>query len=64
MRLAVVEGFFADNGSDRIAWENALAWVFLEIALALGVAIAIVWWTLPKKRRDAVPPPDDRGGPA
>ena len=28
-----------------------MGWVFLEIALALGVAVAIVWWTLPKKDR-------------
>jgi hypothetical protein len=24
-------------------------WVFLEIALGLGLFIFIVWWTLPKK---------------
>ena len=29
-----------------------MAWVFLEIALALAVAVLIVWWTLPRKRRD------------
>jgi len=28
-----------------------VGWVFLEIALALAVAVAIVWWTLPKKDR-------------
>ena len=28
-------------------------WVFLEIFLALAVAVAIVWWTIPKKpKRD------------
>ena len=37
-----------------------MGWVFLEIALALGVAILIVWWTVPKKRSD-VPPSDDEG---
>lgn len=26
-----------------------MGWVFFEIALALAVAVAIVWWTLPKK---------------
>lgn len=26
-----------------------MGWVFLEIALALGLAVAIVWWTLPRK---------------
>jgi len=29
-----------------------LAWVFLEILLVLAIAIAIVWWTFPKKPRD------------
>ena len=28
-----------------------MGWVFFEIALALAVAVAIVWWTLPKKDR-------------
>jgi hypothetical protein len=28
-----------------------LFWVFLEIAAALAVAIAIVWWTFPRKKR-------------
>jgi hypothetical protein len=26
-----------------------MGWVFLEIVLVLAIAIAIVWWTLPKK---------------
>lgn len=26
-----------------------MTWVFLEIALALAVAVAIVWWTIPRK---------------
>jgi hypothetical protein len=26
--------------------------VYLEILLALGLAVFIVWWTWPKKRRD------------
>lgn len=26
-----------------------VGWVFLEIAIVIGIAIAIVWWTLPKK---------------
>jgi len=26
-----------------------MGWVFLEIAVALAVAVAIVWWTIPKK---------------
>jgi hypothetical protein len=32
-----------------------MAWVFLEIVVALAVAVAIVWWTLPRK-----PKPPDR----
>ena len=26
-----------------------MIWVFLEIALALAVAVAIVWWTMPRR---------------
>ena len=26
-------------------------WVFLEIMLALAIAVGIVWWTLPRKHR-------------
>jgi len=26
-----------------------MGWVFLEIAVVIAVAFAIVWWTLPKK---------------
>ena len=26
-------------------------WVFLEIVAALAIAVAIVWWTIPKKPR-------------
>ena len=35
-----------------------MAWVFLEVVLALALAIGIVWWTLPKKKR----PGDGEGG--
>ena len=28
-----------------------MGWVMLEIALALAVAVAIVWWTLPRKEK-------------
>jgi hypothetical protein len=37
-----------------------VGWVLFEIVLALAVAVAIVWWTLPKKRRDN-PRADDEG---
>jgi hypothetical protein len=29
-----------------------VGWVFLEIVAALAIAIAIVWWTFPKKPKD------------
>ena len=30
--------------------DNAcMVWVFLEILLVLAIAVAIVWWTIPKK---------------
>ena len=28
-----------------------MGWVFLEILLALAIAVAIVWWTFPKKSK-------------
>ena len=40
-----------------------MGWVLLEIALALGVAVAIVWFTFPKKdrpRADAARKEDER----
>jgi hypothetical protein len=40
----------ADNGPST-AEERSVEWVFLEILAALAVAVAIVWWTLPKKRK-------------
>ncbi len=40
-----------------------VGWVFLEILVALGIAIAIVWWTVPRKRKsdDAARGRDDGG---
>jgi hypothetical protein len=32
--------------------EQGVGWVFFEILLVLAIAIAIVWWTFPKKPRD------------
>ena len=40
-----------------------MAWVFLEIAIALAIAVFIVWWTLPRKRKADAPPPGGTGGP-
>lgn len=43
-----------------------MGWVFLEIALALAIAIGIVWWTFPRsprrEQRDEPPggPEDER----
>ncbi len=37
-----------------------MAWVFGQVLLALGLAVAIVWWTFPKKRK-VKPPPQDVG---
>ena len=31
-----------------------MVWVFLEIVAALAIAIAIVWWTFPKKPKAGV----------
>jgi hypothetical protein len=39
-----------------------LGWVFLEILAALAIAIAIVWWTFPKKEKsEGVDGKDARG---
>jgi hypothetical protein len=32
--------------------ENDVGWVFLEVFLALAIAVGIVWWTFPKKPKD------------
>jgi hypothetical protein len=34
-----------------------MTWVFLEIFAALAIAVAIVWWTFPRKPRQ----PEDEG---
>ena len=36
-----------------------MTWVFLEILLALAIAVVIVWWTIPRKPKGR----DDEGGP-
>ena len=38
-----------------------MGWVLFEIALALAVAVAIVWWTLPKKEKPRAGAADDEG---
>jgi hypothetical protein len=31
-----------------------MAWVMFEVFLAFGLAVFIVWWTLPKKKKRKV----------
>lgn len=41
-----------DNGlACNTGTEAGVGWVFLEIGLALAIAVLIVWWTLPRKPR-------------
>jgi len=40
--------------------ETRLFWVFLEIVAALAIAVAIVWWTFPKKAKGDRDRPGDR----
>jgi hypothetical protein len=45
------------------AARDALGWVLLEVLVALGIAVAIVWWTFPKKPKpdeEKRASPDDR----
>ena len=35
-----------------------MAWVFLQVFLAFGVAVFIVWWTFPKKENESEKPAD------
>jgi hypothetical protein len=41
-----------DNGLTRDCMEKDVGWVFLEVVLALAIAVGIVWWTFPKKPKD------------
>jgi hypothetical protein len=55
-KAAVIE----DNRGRRLRnGEGRVGWVFLEIGIALVLAIAIVWWTLPRKPR----PPEEKDEP-
>jgi hypothetical protein len=40
-----------DNRAARDRLEVTVGWVFLEIGIALALAVAIVWWTLPGKTK-------------
>lgn len=42
-----------------------MTWVLFEVFLAFGLAVFIVWWTLPRKRRRVETKPSDApSGPA
>ena len=43
------------NGRTHDWKEKAVGWVFLEIVIALAIAVAIVWWTFPRKPRGEAP---------
>ena len=36
-------------------------WVFLEVLAALAIAVAIVWWTFPRKKASERDDPPDGG---
>ena len=40
---------------------SRMGWVFLEVAVALVIAIGIVWWTLPRKPRQGPKAGDEAG---
>ncbi len=40
-----------------------MAWVFLQVFLAFGVAIFIVWWTFPKSEKKSEQPPNPPENP-
>ena len=40
-----------------------MAWVFLQVFLAFGVAVFIVWWTFPKKEKPVEPPAKEAAAP-
>ncbi len=35
-----------------------MGWVFLEVAVALLIAVGIVWWTMPRRPKPG-PKPDE-----
>jgi hypothetical protein len=40
-----------------------MAWVFLQVFLAFGVAVFIVWWTFPKRKKGESDDPTDKPPP-
>jgi hypothetical protein len=61
---AIVPAQSAHNGvvGRRRRKEATVGWVLLEVLAALAVAIAIVWWTFPKKTRNEEGAPRDGPG--
>jgi hypothetical protein len=41
--------------------ELPMGWVFLEVLAALAIAVGIVWWTLPRKPKQAAERADSEG---
>lgn len=39
-------------------------WVFFQVVLALAIAVAIVWWTIPKKKDPNPPAKRDDSNPS
>lgn len=37
-----------------------MAWVFAQVFLAFALAVFIVWWTLPKKKKPKSPESGDQ----
>lgn len=37
-----------------------MAWVLFEVLLAFGLAVFIVWWTFPKKKKEKPADPPKR----
>lgn len=40
-----------------------MGWVFLEVALALAIAVGIVWWTMPRKPKEGAGEPAGKDEP-
>lgn len=41
-----------------------MGWVFFQVFLALGLAVFIVWWTIPREKKDQpAEPPSEKKKP-
>jgi hypothetical protein len=63
--IAAAQSGHNDVVGRRRRKEATVVWVLLEVLAALAVAIAIVWWTFPKKARseEGAAPRDGPGKP-